>query len=250
MAPLPILWGNPMKTILFLLVFLASTAFGQVGSETPYWKWSKPADHHKAVIRITSGGGYGTGVLIKDAGKVVIVTASHVIEGSNDHTAILSNSSEKLFVIATSETNDVACLGFSRSGVVLSSENTPTTVGIVNLYVKNPLEVCGYGGSDITRHPMRHFWARNTIASSSGILYLDGMAIPGDSGGGIFHEGRLVGIVSGGHTWLGHRTVKVKRGSRDFRVSCTWPIRAAGPKSIWAVVQPQPVQLVTPSLSN
>lgn len=51
----------------------------------------------------------------------------------------------------------------------------------------------------------------------SGCVFFDGRLVPGDSGGGVFMGGKLVGVVSGGWFWL---------ESEPGMGQVTWPVRA------------------------
>ena len=50
--------------IATLISTASSDALAQVGRGSGLWKWTPLADHHSAIVEISSGGGSGTGVLI------------------------------------------------------------------------------------------------------------------------------------------------------------------------------------------
>jgi hypothetical protein len=67
-------------------------------------------------------------------------------------------------------------------------------------------------------------WKKHNLKLSleqSKHYYFDFIATSGESGGGVFSNGKLVGIVSGGHFWLEQDIIGVIQKRR------TWPLRVS-----------------------
>lgn len=190
-------------------------ALGQAGLR--YWPETPAADYHEAAVRVRQGQFAGSGCVVLHAGKLVVLTAEHVVNGGDGSRVELRSGPLEARVLTRDRTNDLAVLACRlpprhpclRVG---SERDEPGT-----------FELIGFGGPgsrrrhwSVTGHSFRH------------MLIADGYVISGDSGGPVLHRGRLVGIVSGGF--------------RDYSAeelpgwTLHYPISAAGPEAVRAIL--------------
>ena len=85
------MYGRTLFFVVILSVFATFPASAQVGKETNFWTWTPRAKHHEAIVKIISGKGHGTGVIVyadkkpsngKQLRKGYCLTAAHVVEAA------------------------------------------------------------------------------------------------------------------------------------------------------------------------
>ena len=169
----------------------------------PAWRYERPIGYRAAVVRVdcTLSGrkrdgqvmhAWGSGTLVRWNGRLLVVTAKHVVSGAVKVDVYLHNRrkiSARLVSLGTH--SDGAVLWLAED----IPEITPAEVGDGALVDGDRLESCGYG-------------SESKLAVNSGILLgfptgrlikISGYVREGDSGGGVFDsEGRLVGVISSG----------------------------------------------------
>ena len=139
--------------------------------------------------------GAGSGVIISEDGY--ILTNNHVIEGANNVSVKLKDSTEyKATVVGTDEQLDVALLKVDASGLSPATfgDSSSLKVGDYSVAIGNPL---GELGGTVTDGIISAL-DRDVIVDGETMRLLQTNAAinPGNSGGGLFNaNGELVGIV-------------------------------------------------------
>lgn len=187
------------------------------------WKWTEPAAHHYASVRVVAGnaGGSGTLIHIDDEGRGYVLTAAHVTEGHRTATAIWLNGHKSSGAIVAADGRADLALFVVRppdDAVVI-----PASAGVPERDV--PCEVLGHGGPS---NRLRHFTVTVLDQEGEDDSHWQGSVISGDSGGGIVtgEPPLLVGVVAGGH-YLARGPVE---GGSHWPLN--YPVRGAGVKSI------------------
>jgi thiol-disulfide isomerase/thioredoxin len=168
-----------------------------------WWPVDERRDYHRAVARVIDRGHFGSGVLINEAGRLVLLTASHVVSRSiSDGKPFIATADGKSYrcrVIHSSPPGvwDVAlCATEQVYPDAVTARIRPGQI------VRPPdvLECAGYGNTE------------SVLSSVSGrmtqyvappgyrydLLELAAVVRDGDSGGPIFDaRGDVVGIISG-----------------------------------------------------
>jgi len=202
---------------------------GKVGMGSGLWNWTPQADHHKAVVEVSTPHGSGTGVLIsvnknklvKDGFEGYCLTAWHVVQDDAIDGKIKVEYHNKrrakgCKVVQHDEAKDVALLW-----VWAPKDIEPAKLAKQTIKHGDKLEICGLGGgSDI----IRSFQAVASPPSSIEKIFADTPLIPGDSGGPVFNDkNEVVGIISGGWFWWDSG---LKTASGTY-IRTTWPARAS-----------------------
>ena len=206
-------------------------ADAMVGMGSGLWNWTPDADHHKAVVEISTTHGSGTGVLIsvnkdkpvKDGYEGFCVTAWHVvqddaIDGKIKATYQNKRRAKGCKVVQYNEAKDVALLW-----VWVPNDVEPAKLATQGAKHGDKLEFVGLGGSTGLDFA-RHFHAAASPPSTIEKIFADTPLLPGDSGGPVFNaQHEVVGIISGGWFWW-DSGLKTKDG---IYIRTTWPARAS-----------------------
>ncbi len=218
--------------IATLISTASSDALAQVGRGSGLWKWTPLADHHSAIVEISSGGGSGTGVLIsidedkpvKDGFEGYCLTAWHVIQDDVESDKIKvrfrnGRGAKGCRVVQSNEEKDIALVWtWVPAGV------KPAKLARQPIERGDTLEFAGLGGGSELKCCVRHFSAMASPPSTIEKIFADVPLLPGDSGGPVFNSNQeVVGIISGGWFWW-NSGVKSDNGSY---VRTTWPARAS-----------------------
>jgi S1-C subfamily serine protease len=148
------------------------------------------ANTSPAVVRVTTKSGMGSGMIIDKAGYVL--TNSHVIEGNDTVTVILSNGQElNASILGRDEITDLAILKVSRENlpVVTLGDSDKLGQGEEVIAIGYPLDLVG--SATISRGIVSAF--RN----DTGVDYIqtDSAINPGNSGGPLLNlKGEVVGV--------------------------------------------------------
>jgi hypothetical protein len=141
-----------------------------------------------AVVKVRAGGRGGSGALIREDG--CILTAAHVISSSSTATATWRNgyqSSGK--VIAIDRTSDIAIFK-------VTPPPRPIIIPLAkqNAKIGNECEFFGYTTGSLTkgRSSLRSYFRRGNAY----YLRFGPLVRPGDSGGPIVLDGKVVGVIS------------------------------------------------------
>jgi V8-like Glu-specific endopeptidase len=219
------------KVLLGLLIF---TSFA-VGSEPD----DRPDKH--GIYRISDPAGKYSGtafVVKKTPEKTILATAGHVVCADDAMTTIYSagyeypvktNSTKfvgKVKVLMVAKDSDIALVEglFTVDVEVLPIDPEPVPLPKRN-YVPSSktASVLGYGAGQWTETTGRLSFV------SGHYLQADCIAVPGQSGGPVVSDGRVVGCCSGGSAWY-HDDPDAKKGS------FTWPLRAGSGKRLKELV--------------
>lgn len=176
-------------------------------SPRPAWRYEQPVGHRAAVVRIysqnnTATRSIGSGTLVRWNGRVVVLTARHVIKGATKIIVELcTRRTHWVTILKVDEVWDCAVLelvgkpeGVEPVEVELGDE--------AMLREGDRLESCGYGPDGKLACNTGLFRGyRRSAAMPQGPddwLVISGHARGGDSGGPVFNRrGRLVGVLWG-----------------------------------------------------
>ena len=189
--------GKILAYVLLCVFSLTTTLSAQI------WPPSSPAEYHAGIVQVESSSGRGSGTVvkfIKDSTSHpeyyigLILTASHVIHGSDDLYTInyrngkktVKNSAVVKYPRELDKYNDV---GLIRA--LIPDEITPMEISSARPRAGEVVEVAGYGGGG-----MRHWQAVHggTLLGSDGFIVLS-WAIQGDSGGPVIYKGKVIGVI-------------------------------------------------------
>lgn len=169
-------------------------------------------------------GGSGTLVAVNSSGVGIVVTAAHVIENYRIATAIFQSGYRASgAVLAIDPPNDVAAFMITAPRYA-----RPIPVAAENPDIGSTLEYIGF---------RYRTWLSTTsgyhryVGSDYSLAGVPSRARSGDSGGGVLHEGQLVGVVTG---WIGHREHDTGPSLRPIRTllsGCApWALRGPPPR--------------------
>lgn len=173
----------------------------------PAWRYEPPLGHRAAVVRIFADDGarsrsIGSGTLVKWGGKIVVLTARHVVRGA----------ARIVVELCTRRTHRASVLTVDAVWDCAVLELVGTPEGVVPAEVQlgddampqegTRLESCGYGpdGKLACNSGLFLGYRRSTAAPQGpdDWLVISGHARGGDSGGPVFNRrGRLVGVLWG-----------------------------------------------------
>jgi thioredoxin 1 len=214
----------------------------------PAWRYERPVGHRAAVVRVyceeTEQVGnlphvvrtrsIGSGTLVKWGGRVVVLTARHVVKDAKRIVVELHDKrTQRAKVVAVDAVWDCAVLELDAepAGVepveVERGEAAMQTAG-------NRLESCGYGPDGrLACNSGLFLGYKRSAAAPDGPddwFTISGHARSGDSGGGVFNEaGKLVGVLWGTD---GQEVVCVQAGRLQKLLCTAIPEDAAQQKSI------------------
>lgn len=249
-------------TLISTLLY-SNALFSQVGKETDFWKWTQRAKHHNSIVKIVSGKGHGTGVIIFADSKREInelrpgycLTAAHLVaeaaEQAKAHLKAVSDDApvNKKTVEAVSKKNRLVTTATFYNGFRTECEIVETDskhdVAVISLLVPKQvqaakvsrdaievgeaLEFSGLGAAEEMQGCLRHFSTTASVSTNESEIFADVLLLPGDSGGPIFNDRHeVVGVISGGWFWM-DRGVVSKNGTP---VTVTWPARGCNTSGI------------------
>ncbi len=174
---------------------------------TPAWRYERPIKHRAAVVRIycqddVRTRSIGSGTLVKWGGKVVVLTARHVVKDAKSIVVELwDKKTYRARVLKVDPTWDVAVLGLCGGAENLVAVDVE--LGDVAMQREgNRLESCGYGpdGKLASNCGLFIGYRRSSQAPTGpdDWMVISGHARQGDSGGPVFNErGHLVGVLWG-----------------------------------------------------
>lgn len=191
-----------MKLAIFLMLICPLSA----NAQDYYWKTIPEKEHHKSAVQIDTKSHMGTGVIVRVIGDPdekgykdgVILTCLHVaIWDNNTGNLVITfrcGKKSKGKIIKWDAVNDLCTISAKIPVEYVPAEfaDTPCVPGDV-------LEAVGLGGAV----PINSVWVRRfefvsgRLTDSEKIL-ADEVVVPGDSGGPVFRDGKLVGIMSAG----------------------------------------------------
>lgn len=227
------------KWILALCCWFASPLSGQVGKETGYWEFIKEDPKAKSICTVWCDEGVAGGFVAECDGDRFLLTAAHVVMRMDSNHHLLPDPVANIKVcFRGGKVENATVHGFDLDAdvcwldCVIPDEIPALPIAREPVKAGDTIEIIGLGGLTQKSAPIRHWKAVCTTATRDGELVADCCLIPGDSGGAILHNGEVVGIVSGGWTWLNERGF-----TEDGRpISVTWPCRGCNVKFIREVL--------------
>ncbi len=193
---------------------------------TPAWRYAEAVGHRSAVVRVFCKDAervrsIGSGVLVSWGGRVIILTARHVVQDAKQIVVELSTRrSYSARVLKVDIAWDCAALELGDNPSSLGVEPARLELGAAAVQRKgNRLESCGYGADGRLAVNSGRFlgYRRSSERPNSppdDWFEISGPARLGDSGGPIFNErGRVVGILWGtnGEVVVGVQAGRVHR---------------------------------------
>ena len=174
---------------------------------SPAWRYEQPVAHRAAVVRVycqddSRTRSIGSGALVRWAGRVVVLTARHVVKDAKK--IIVELHTKKSYyakVLKVDSTWDCAVLELTGlSGDVPAAEVQLGQAAM--LHDGDRLESCGYGPDNkLAVNDGRFLGYKRSEKTPNGPddwIEISGHARPGDSGGPIFNSrGRVVGVLWG-----------------------------------------------------
>ena len=173
----------------------------------PAWRYERPAGHRAAVVRIYCDTGLaarsiGSGTLVKWNGRLVVLTARHVIKGASRIIVELCTG-KKLAARVVKADVIWDCAVLKLTGEPDGVEAVDVELGNDAMQQEgNRLESCGYGADGKLACNGGVFLgykrSSETPQGPDDWLVISGHARGGDSGGPVFNQhGRLVGVLWG-----------------------------------------------------
>ncbi len=171
------------------------------------WQITKAATHHRAIARVQTSGGAGTGCLIAHDGKGAwCITNHHVVSMGWTGNGFVTRTF-KTATVATPFGAEQFTVVYSdpKADIALLHSSTATASVAIPLCDSEPpvgamLELGGYGGPT---NQLRTFAARRI--SSRYALSADAPVVSGDSGGPMLYRGSLCGVLWGAPSAAGNR---------------------------------------------
>lgn len=143
----------------------------------------------KSTLRVGNSTGMGTGTVVHREGSTVyVLTCKHVVDGKRDVFVVHAKKLHVTTVFAVSKDDDLALVKVDLKDI------EPVTVAKDDL--KDGDKVTHFG---VATGPLEGKITGHTLfASSQGkMMNTDAMCVAGDSGGGFYKDGKLVGVLCG-----------------------------------------------------
>lgn len=184
-----------------LVLAFSLCLFGQETRQTGHWQWTPPADHHAAVVSVTTDQGFGgTGCHFGDGW---ILTAHHVI--ADEHQWRRTFPGMVKFPNGHQYRYDVHFIHRDMHvdiAVLRAKCENEAWVRIAQVPPAHgeAIELVGLGGpGSPTGQKVRHFSMRVLTETDHTSLITSGVVTYGDSGAPAFNaKGEIVGVQSGG----------------------------------------------------
>jgi thiol-disulfide isomerase/thioredoxin len=182
----------------------------------PAWRFAQPVGHRAAVVRVLCDDGgqagnlahaartqsIGSGTLVRWGGKIVVLTARHVVKDARKIVVQLHDGrTHRARVLAVDAVWDCAVLELDREPTGIQPVEVERGRAAMQA-AGNRLESCGYGpdGRLACNSGLFLGYKRSSAAphGPDDWFTISGHARGGDSGGGVFNSsGRLVGVLWG-----------------------------------------------------
>lgn len=217
-----------MRTLMLsvaIVLMVASNVFSQM--------WAV-----QVIDQTTGGMGSGTVVAVHDEVKDgwrfgIVATASHVAESTSGIQIVFENgrSSSKCSVIERDRQNDIALVR-----CLVPESVRAVSISDVNAKEGDTISYVGRG--------RRKFNGEVSSLAFPDEIWADVVFVPGDSGGSVLLNGKLIGVISGGMRWSPNKPQRTWPGrSNNMRPLKALYDRAMKSKA-WIGNQPQQQQRV------
>lgn len=143
----------------------------------------------ESTLRVGNETGMGSGTVVHKSGDTIyLLTCKHVVNGKNKVFVVANRKLHTGTVYAVSKTNDLALVRVELKGF--------NPVGIAADDVKSGDAVFHHG---LATGPVDGKITGETLfADAQGKVWnSDAMCVAGDSGGGFYHKGELIGVLCG-----------------------------------------------------
>ena len=199
LRPLPVVFSrreylSMIRVSSFALAAVVALLVGNVAN-AQHWKWTPPAEHHDAVVQVTSArGSGGTGVHFSEGW---ILTAAHVVEDARQGQITFPDGQSfpyKLMKMQHAGDVDIALLRAACANKPFAPlAKSPPRHG-------EKIELVGLGGPGLAGgKTYRHFEMTVLNETSDVRLVTNGVVTYGDSGAPAFNAaGEVVGVQSAG----------------------------------------------------
>jgi thiol-disulfide isomerase/thioredoxin len=176
------------------------------GQPHPAWRYVEPKGYFSAVVRISCKiseheGCLGSGVLVKWGGRIVVLTAKHVIADAKSIVVTLSTGKKHKAKVLVTSAWDCAVLQLDGrvEGVTPAQIVNPSEA---NFTSEARFESVGFGGPETklacnTGLFLGFKRGANAHDDRDDWFEISGPARQGDSGGPIFSRGKVIGILWG-----------------------------------------------------
>jgi secreted trypsin-like serine protease len=199
-----------MRIVIVAIVSWIVVTLVIASASAATWAWTPPAAHHRSIGIITQLPYSGTAFLVSPSH---IATAAHVVENNNRAVFLPPGGGPyaATVIYRGSNGNDVALLRLDRP----ITDRPIIPIATARAPAGARLEIAGYGGP--TRK-LRHW---HSIMQRDGRCHSS--VISGDSGGPVLHNGRCVGIISGGTNTRAFRAEGNTNWKHVFPVAIGYP---------------------------
>lgn len=183
-----------MKSRIFLIVIsclLPIMAVGGLGICVALTEYPDTATKENVTVQIVGAEWSGSGFMLEDG---IIVTAAHVMRDVVDAKAVFSDGTEVILDPNTYYISGDFDLAFATIANYVGPTATFGTPDSITIGAA--IEICGYPLGE------KHWHSFGSIARlvHNGHLDMDIDGVPGDSGGPVFLDNEVVGILTCGFT--------------------------------------------------
>ncbi|MFK7820460.1 MAG: trypsin-like peptidase domain-containing protein [Planctomycetaceae bacterium] len=251
--------------VILMTLSLSQTAVAQVGKGNPLWKWTKPAKHHNAVVKVQietraerTAKALATGVVVHfdkapelPKGEAYCLTAAHVIESAIEkakstdtaatQTAMQSTSVPVVRAALVKPTREIAV--YYRTGQVsrnckVISINDDLDVALLRVALPSGQSPVKLAQNEIKPGDLLEFAGLGGGSDVTKPRHFNAYASAPTTDNQIFADATLLPGDSGGAVFNGNQEVvgiisggwiwwegNIKNGG-GHRVPATWPARA------------------------
>jgi S1-C subfamily serine protease len=213
-----------------------------------------------SLVKVKTPKGSGTGSVVRvlknkpvaDGYEGYVLTAYHVVNesaqsGARDIQIVFPNGrvAKDCKVVASDIKHDISLIWAWIPQDVAAIEVSPRAAAYSDELIFHGLG----GGIDVTdSEKVRHIPGTASAPTKNTNIYSDVVLIPGDSGGPVTLNGKLVGVISGGWFWYKEETGEVDEVTQEKKKQkVTWPGSACGLEPIKELFESLNVGQPTPN---
>lgn len=194
-----------INKIFFLFFVLVSSTYAAEPDQELHYKCIYP------VVRIQNnkaGTSFGSAFVIRSEKKEncyhnVAITCQHVVEEKNNVIIKIPEYVNWSTYVKNTETNGIVYFENAQNDLAVVLFKTPNALHCCefnfeeNLYIGNDVEKTGFGEHNIVRHDWGKITSVNMNIDSSDHYRFTCPVVPGDSGGPLFYQNKVIGVVKG-----------------------------------------------------